>query len=621
MGLEACDMPGMGHYLQTKNPTIVSAFHSSLASHFLIVGLVLVALVVSATVVRTSRHRAASVRENFSALSSPTAGTSTVPWGEPIGRRVLRIGFGLLWLFDGILQLQSSMPMGLTGAVMQPAAGSSPAWVQHIVNVGVTVWSNHPVQAADGAVWIELGIGALLLVAPRGRWSSLAGLLAVGWGLVVWIFGEALGGIFAPGLTWLFGAPGAALFYCVAGALVALPEHLWSGPRLGRRMLSALGVFFIAMAILQAWPGRGFWQGAGRTGAGAGVLPVMVHQMARTPQPGFLSSWIASFGRFDGAHGWGVNLVVVVSLAVLGVMFCTGNPRLVRLAVVVGVVLCLADWVLVEDLGFFGGVGTDPNSMIPMTVLIVSGYLAMVRAPAPARAVPAAAWEGVLRWWERRRPADATRVAAAAVAVAVVVLGAAPIALAAANPNADPILAVAVDGSPNYVDEPAPDFHLVNQRGQPMSLQDLRGRTIALTFLDPVCTSDCPVIAQEFRQADAILGSDARRVELVAVVANPVYRSLAVTNAFDRQEGLTGLTNWDYLTGSIPSLRQVWNAYGIAVEVTPAGAMVAHNDLAYIIDAHGHTREVLSTMPGPGSSTQSSFASYLSSQLERTMGA
>ena len=48
-------------------------------------------------------------------------------------------------------------------------------------------------------------------------------------------------------------------------------------------------------------------------------------------------------------------------------------------------VLCLADWVLIQDLGFFGGVGTDPNSMIPFIVLAAAGYLALTRQAGPAR--------------------------------------------------------------------------------------------------------------------------------------------------------------------------------------------------------------------------------------------
>ena len=69
-----------------------------------------------------------------------------------------------------------------------------------------------------------------------------------------------------------------------------------------------------------------------------------------------------------------------------------------------------------------------------------------------------------------------------------------------------------------------------------MSLASLRGKVVLLTFLDPVCTTDCPLIAQEFRAAGQLLGAASKQVELVAIVANPVYHQVAYTQAFDRQE-------------------------------------------------------------------------------------
>ena len=104
--------------------------------------------------------------------------------------------------------------------------------------------------------------------------------------------------------------------------------------------------------------------------------------MSQSSQPAFLSSWLSSFASFDTAHGWGVNLFVVVGLAAIGVLLLTGRRRLVLGGISAFVVLCLADWVLVQDLGFLGGLGTDPNSMVPMALLFVAGYLAMVRLPA-----------------------------------------------------------------------------------------------------------------------------------------------------------------------------------------------------------------------------------------------
>ena len=74
-------------------------------------------------------------------------------------------------------------------------------------------------------------------------------------------------------------------------------------------------------------------------------------------------------------------------------------------------------------------------------------------------------------------------------------------ALAAANPTADPIVNTALNGTPNLVDSPAPPFTLTNESGAVVSLQSLAGRTVVLTFLDPTCTSDCPLIAQELRVA------------------------------------------------------------------------------------------------------------------------
>jgi hypothetical protein len=251
---------------------------------------------------------------------------------EPAARRVLRIGFGVLWIIDGLLQAQPGMPTGLTSQVITPAAAGSPDWVAHVVNFGTQIWSGDPVEAAAGAVWIQLGIGIWLVSVSSPRWSRLAGLVSVGWGLNVWVFGEAFGGLFGPTASWLTGAPGAALFYCVAGALLALPARHWRDPQLGRRILQAEGALLVAGAVLQAWPGRGFWQGQATPHAAAGGLTSVVVQMAQTPQPHFLSASVAAFGSFDAAHGWGVNLFVVVALALTGALLAatdvaSGRPQ------------------------------------------------------------------------------------------------------------------------------------------------------------------------------------------------------------------------------------------------------------------------------------------------------
>ena len=199
-------------------------------------------------------------------------------------------------------------------------------------------------------------------------------------------------------------------------------------------------------------------------------------------------------------------------------------------------------------------------------------------------------------------------------------VGAIPMASASANPNADPIIAEAIAGSSAALNVPAPAFRLTDQHGTPVTVATLAGKAVLLTFLDPVCTTDCPLIAQEFREAGQLLGADAKRVELVAVAANNIYYSAAFTNAFDRQERLDTVPNWRYLTGTLAQLTDIWRAYGIAVQTQPAGAMVAHNDVAFVIDPAGHLRQELNTDPGPGtSSSKSSFAVVLANAAKRAL--
>ena len=743
-------MPGMISNLSPASPILVSAFRSALLHQWLIIVFIFILLLIAWGTTRTAI---------FGSMAVTSAGASR-PWREPRARLLLRLGFGVIWLFDGLLQAQPQMAGGLADQVMQPAASGSPGWVQHLVNYGVNLWDYHPIQAASASVWIQIGIGLWMILAVRGWSARFAGLAGVAWGLMVWAFGEAFGGIFAPGLTVLFGAPGAALIYVVAGVLLALPERTWANPRrLGRLLLGGTGVFFLGMALLQAWPGRGFWEG--KVGGQLGSLPAMIASMASTPQPHALDAIVSGFGNFTIAHGFAVNLIAVIAVGALGAGLLTAavraDVRLARIVVIAGAVFCLADWVLVEDFGFFGGLGTDPNSMIPFILLFTAGYLALAPVPEPALA-PSGAQVGALApsavpagavalsamltapvpdipdssgdggspttelpsqaadvteasavtgqpadATEPEQPADATepvtapeqpadatepvtapeqpadvtepvtvpgqardvtepagapgrdedapepvtappvaarggagrlrlpelvrsfagapmRVVAGLGALGVVLVGAAPMAFATTNPNADPITAESIAGATGQFDTPAPGFTLTSQDGRQVSVASLRGKVVLLTFLDPVCTTDCPLIAQEMRSADTMLGAKASDTELVAVVANPTYTSLAYTRAFTSEENLSKVPNWLYLTGSLTQLSAVWHAYGIEVENLPAGAMSAHNDIAFVISANGTLTDEINDDPGPGTSaTSSSFASLLSDSVLQTM--
>ena len=183
-------------------------------------------------------------------------------------------------------------------------------------------------------------------------------------------------------------------------------------------------------------------------------------------------------------------------------------------------------------------------------------------------------------------------------AFAVVLVGAAPMAVASLNPHADPILTEAINGTPERADFAAFGFSLVEQHGRRVTLAGLRGHVVVLTFLDPVCTTDCPLIAQQLRSANNQLGAASSRVEFVAIDANPTFLERSALVAFDRHEQMGTMANWQYLTGPLHSLDAVWISYGASVEAGSAGAMAAHEDIIFVISASGEVRSVFTADPG-----------------------
>src|SRR5215475_6544764 len=126
--------------LSDTNPIIVAAFKAALVHQGLLILIVLALLALAWTAARM-RWIPWHATAHFGPSGAGPSPTRTVPPGQSTARRVLRVGFGILWVFDGLLQAQPAMAAGLPSQVIQPAAATSPSWVQHLVNWGATAWS------------------------------------------------------------------------------------------------------------------------------------------------------------------------------------------------------------------------------------------------------------------------------------------------------------------------------------------------------------------------------------------------------------------------------------------------------------------------------------------------
>lgn len=554
-------MPGMSSRpVSLTNPFVVQLFHHALY----VTGLFWFAGIATALII-------------IEVVSKRILTFNLSPEGlaEPRARTYLRWGFGALWLFDGLLQFQPSMPLGLGSAVVYPASHGTPSWLHALMTHGLTLWYSHPVALAVGVAWLQIGLG-LTLLASNGVTGRVAGAVSAGWAALIWLIGNGAGGVFIRGATILFGWPGATLFYAIAGVWLALPVAIFSR-RFTAVTLRILAVVLVVGAVLQSLPAAGFWHG-GNTNA----LTQMSSTMASVPQPHWLAWIVRHVGTLSGRMGGGFNIIVLLWLVVTGAGLWLTPTRRWRWAVwslvVGGVVL----WVVGEDTAIFGGVATDVNSLIPLAFL---GWCASTRlaAMAPRRTtLPREVASGV--------GAVVATFAAAMVLYSVGLMG---VATASAT---ETTMFVAQNGPVSSASAVAPTFTLTDQYNNPYRLGEHPGRVTVVSFLDPRCYTDCPLIAAQLKQLRSQLAPNAR-IDIVGVAIDPYHKKLSDLTSFITQHHLSTMKDFYFLTGPLSTLRAVWNAYGIGVSMKRTDVMSVHSDFMFIVSANGRLRWIIPDNP------------------------
>jgi cytochrome oxidase Cu insertion factor (SCO1/SenC/PrrC family) len=134
---------------------------------------------------------------------------------------------------------------------------------------------------------------------------------------------------------------------------------------------------------------------------------------------------------------------------------------------------------------------------------------------------------------------------------------------------------------------PAPPVDLVDQSARSFTLGRLRGRAVALTFLDPRCRDICPVEAAEMRNAAADLGAARAEVVFVIIDANPHDVGAAAARSGISTTGLSSLPNVYFLSGSLRELDEIWTTYGVTVEYAPSTGQLGHTNVIDVIDPSG----------------------------------
>ena len=197
-------------------------------------------------------------------------------------RRWLQLSLATIWVIDGLLQFQSFMfTRAFATQVLVPTAQGNPVWISNSI-----LWAAHVVEA--NPVWtngvfatLQLLIG--LAIASR-RLVKPALVVSIGWSLVVWWFGEGLGGLLLPGSSAFGGAPGAVLLYAVLAVLLWPTIRSDRGTFVAARPVGATAAKVVWVAL---WGGLALL-----SVTPANLTADSVHAMVAGMGSGYPSGWV-----------------------------------------------------------------------------------------------------------------------------------------------------------------------------------------------------------------------------------------------------------------------------------------------------------------------------------------
>jgi protein SCO1/2 len=136
----------------------------------------------------------------------------------------------------------------------------------------------------------------------------------------------------------------------------------------------------------------------------------------------------------------------------------------------------------------------------------------------------------------------------------------------------------------------ARDFRLTDHHGQVRSLQDFRGKVVAVFFGFTQCPDVCPTAMQELAEAKQLLGPDGERLQGIFITIDPERDSTEMLKAYMGNFDPTFLALRP-TPQELPALAKEFKVYYKKVDgKTPTSYSMDHSAGSYLYDANGKLR-------------------------------
>ncbi|MHB8312344.1 MAG: redoxin domain-containing protein [Candidatus Dormibacteria bacterium] len=173
-----------------------------------------------------------------------------------------------------------------------------------------------------------------------------------------------------------------------------------------------------------------------------------------------------------------------------------------------------------------------------------------------------------------------------------------------------------------------PNTSFVNQKGQPVSLSQYRGKVVVLASFLTECQETCPLVAAALLQLRRLLQQHglANQVQIVEISQDPHHDTPAILSKYQRYFSLP----WPLLTGSTAAVNSFWSRLGVPpVQALPWGGAapldlftgqpepsnLVHASVVEVINPQGYIVTAMQSWPTLGASTiPSTIYKYLDAQ-------
>ena len=136
---------------------------------------------------------------------------------------------------------------------------------------------------------------------------------------------------------------------------------------------------------------------------------------------------------------------------------------------------------------------------------------------------------------------------------------------------------------------PAPAFTLTTQEGTQLSLLELRGNPLVVTFIFTSCRSACPMLTSKLVAIQRRISKTVKpSVRFLAISVVPEIDTPDVLKAYAKAHG-ADLRSWTFLTGTSSAIEDVARRYAV-FQKRRASDDIEHTFLTSLIDANGVLR-------------------------------